>query len=254
MTCVVCHDPHGSSNEHQLRFAADSRDIESNLCAKCHQRRSVPDWAGSSDSPHAPHGPLVLGEAGWFPEGVSFEAPMSTHGSEANPGLCKTCHLTNYSVTDAATGAFQVTVTGHRFIAIPCVDANGAPTDDQSCTVTGRSFKGCASATCHGNSEANARSAFTAANSDVLGLAALLDQMVAQVPSNQFGAGKTTAGRGAKFNSALAKGAGAAVHNPFLVKALLRYSGVALNQAYGIAIPPGLAPTAADLKYLRISR
>ena len=63
-----------------------------------------------------------------------------------------------------------------------------------------------------------------------------------------------TAGRGAKFNSALAKGAGASVHNPFLVKALLRYSGVALNQAYGIAIPPGLAPTAADLQYVRISR
>ena len=77
--------------------------------------------------------------------------------------------------------------------------------------------------------------------------------MIAQVPSNQFGAGKVTVGRGAKFNSEMAKMPGSEVHNPFLIKTLLRYSGVALNQTYGIPLPPGLAPTAADAQRVRIT-
>ena len=253
VTCVVCHDPHGSAFPKQLRFAVDTRDPETNLCAKCHSRRSEPDWSGSRDSPHAPHGPLVFGTAGWWPPGVEFIETQSTHGSDANPRLCAGCHVQHYNVNDAETGAFQVTVVGHRFLPIPCVDGNGRPTDDQSCQVTGRSFKGCATGSCHGNSEVAARSAWIAGDADVKGLAALLDGMIAQVPSNQFGSGKVTPGRGAKFNSEMAKMPGAAAHNPFLVKTLLRYSGVALNQEYGIPLPPGLAPTAGDAQRVKFS-
>jgi hypothetical protein len=155
-------------------------------------------------------------------------------------------------VNDASTGQFQVEVVGHRWLPIPCVDANGRPTADQNCNVTGRSFKGCTGSGCHG-SELSARSAFTAAESDVNGLVALLDGMIAQVPANQFGAGKVTVGRGAKFNSSLAKMPGSEVHNPFFIKALLRYSGVALNQTYGIPLPPGLAPTPADARRVRVT-
>jgi predicted CXXCH cytochrome family protein len=251
VTCVVCHDPHGSAFPKQLRFAVDSKDPETNLCAKCHNRRSTPDWSGSRDEPHAPHGPLVFGTAGWWPPGVEFIETQSTHGSDANPRLCASCHVQNYNVTDAVTGAFQVTVVGHSFDPIPCVDANGRPTEDQTCGVTSRSFKGCATSGCHGNSEVAARSAWIAGVNDVNGLAALLDGMIAQVPADQFGANKVTAGRGAKFNSNMAKSVGAAAHNPFLVKTLLRYSGVALNDTYGIPLPPGLAPTASDVKRVR---
>lgn len=252
ITCAVCHDPHGSGNTSQLRYPVDSRDPEVNLCAKCHNRRSTPDWSGSRDSPHAPHGPLVFGTAGWWPPGIAFVETQSTHGSEANPRLCATCHVQRYNVTDKATGQFQVSVVGHRFLPIPCVDANGAPTASQTCAVTARSFRGCTGSGCHGT-EATARSAFVAAENDVHGLIALLDGMIAQVPANQFGAGKVTVGRGAKFNSEMAKMPGAIVHNPFMIKALLRYSGVALNQTYGIPLPPGLAPTAADAQRVRIA-
>jgi predicted CXXCH cytochrome family protein len=255
ITCVVCHDPHGSAHPAQLRFAVDSKDPETNLCAKCHNRRSTPDWSGSRDEPHAPHGPLVFGTAGWWPPGVTFLETESTHGTDANPRLCATCHVQNYNVTDKVTGQFQVTVVGHRFLPIPCVDANGRPTDAQgetACTVSQRSFKGCTGSGCH-SSETTARSAFVAAENDVETLADLLEIMVNQVPANQFGTGKVTVGRGAKFNMNMARGLGAAVHNPFLVKTLLRYSGVALNQTYGIPLPPGLAPTAADAKRVRIS-
>jgi predicted CXXCH cytochrome family protein len=251
VTCVVCHDPHGSEFPSQLRYAMDVRDPETNLCAKCHNRRSEPDWAGSRDSPHAPHGPLVFGTAGWWPPGVEFIEGQSTHGSEANPKLCATCHISKYNVTDAVTGAFQVTVTGHSFAPIPCVDGNGRPTGEHDCQVTSRSFKSCATGGCHGNSEVSARSAYITGLNDVGGLVVLLDGMIAQVPSNQFGAGKVTPGRGAKFNSEMAKMPGGSTHNPFLIKTLLRYSGVALNDAYGIPLPPGLAPTAADAKRVR---
>jgi predicted CXXCH cytochrome family protein len=255
VTCVVCHDPHGSGNPKQLRYAVDSRDPETNLCVKCHNRRSSPDWSSSRDSPHAPHGPLVFGTAGWWPPGVSFVESQSTHGSEANPKLCATCHVQRYNVSDKATGAFQVTVVGHRWLPIPCVDANGRPTPAQgetACAMTARSFKGCLGSGCHGT-ESAARSAFVTGLNDVNALAQLLDGMIAQVPANQFGAGKVTVGRGAKFNSEMAKMPGGSTHNPFMIKALLRYSGVALNQTYGIPLPPGLAPTAADAKRVRIS-
>jgi hypothetical protein len=183
---------------------------------------------------------------------MTFEESQSTHGSEKNPKLCATCHVQSYTAADATTGQTLTTV-GHRWLPIPCVDANGLPTDSQTCAVSARSFRSCAASGCHGT-EAAARSAFLAAEADINGLVAQLDAMIAQVPANQFGANKVTAGRGAKFNSSMAKMPGSEVHNPFMMKALLRYSGLALNQAYGIPLPPGLAPTASDMKRVRMDK
>jgi predicted CXXCH cytochrome family protein len=245
VTCGVCHDPHGSGNPKQLRYPIDSRDPENNLCARCHNRRGNPDFTGNRDTPHAPHGPLVFGTAGWWPPGISFEETQSTHGSERNPKICAGCHVQNYSVTDKITNQFTIQVVGHRFLPIPCVDANGAPTEDQNCTVSQRSFKSCSASGCH--SEASARTALVTAEADILGLAAALDNMLTQVPASQklpAAAGKVTVARGAAFNSALARTAGAEAHNPFLVKALLRASIAAVAKEYNIPAPPGfnLAP------------
>ena len=242
VTCVVCHDPHGSGLPKQLRYAVDSRDPENNLCVRCHNRRSNPDFTGNRDTPHAPHGPLIFGTAGWWPPGVTFEETQSTHGSDRNPKLCATCHVQNYAVRDKATNQFQVQVVGHRFLATPCVDANGAPTDDQNCALAQRSFKSCAGSGCH-SSEASARSALATAEADIAVLTGALDNMLAQVPASEklpAAAGKVTTARGAAFNSALAKSHGAAAHNPFLVKALLRASIVAVSERYNIPRPPGL--------------
>lgn len=243
-TCIVCHDPHGSSNPAQLRFPIDSRDPELNLCVKCHNRRGSFDNAQSSNtSPHAPHGPLVLGSAGWWPPGLNFDEAQSSHGSDRNPKLCAQCHVAKYDVTDKATNAFVVTVTGHRFTSIPCVDANGRPTTDQTCTqLSQRSFKSCAASGCH--SEATARSAFAAAESDIALLVGSVNTMLASplIPAAEKAstAGVTTF-RGATFNVNLANSVGAAAHNPFLVKALLRASAAQINKSYGVALPPGLS-------------
>jgi predicted CXXCH cytochrome family protein len=242
VTCGVCHDPHGSCNPKQLRYPIDSRDPENNLCARCHNRRGNPDFTGNRDTPHAPHGPLVFGTAGWWPPGISFEETQSTHSSERNPKICAGCHVQNYSVTDKITNQFTIQVVGHRFLPIPCVDANGAPTEAQTCTVSQRSFKSCSASGCH--TEASARTALVTAEADILGLAAALDNMITQVPASQklpAAAGKVTVARGAAFNSALAKMPGSEAHNPFLVKALLRASIAAVAKEYNIQAPPGLS-------------
>lgn len=242
VTCVVCHDPHGSSNPKQLRYPIDSRDPDNNLCVKCHNRRGNPDFTGSRDTPHAPHGPLILGSAGWWPPGIQFDETQGSHSSDKNPKLCAGCHVSKYDVRDKATNNFVVTVTGHRFTAIPCVDANGAPTADQACTqVTQRSFKSCAASGCH--TEASARSVFVTAEADIKVLYTALDQQIAagrangRIPATEFVAGKVTTARGATFNSNLAKMHGSEVHNPFLVKALLRASLAQVQKDYGVPSP-----------------
>ena len=108
IVCAVCHDPHDARNHGQLRFPIDVPEVDVNLCMKCHQRRAVPDPT-SSRGPHSPQGPLLLGEnVGWQPPNFQYADIQirSTHGSDANPRLCATCHVNSYEVTDAATGDF----------------------------------------------------------------------------------------------------------------------------------------------------
>lgn len=246
VTCAVCHDPHGSPNSGNLRFAVDARDPDANLCMKCHLRRSVPDFSGGQNSPHSPQGPMLLGTAGWWPPGIQVDGDIvASHGSERNPRLCATCHVNKYDATDKATGKFVTTVTGHRFAAVPCVDANGAPTASQNCTITQRSFKSCAGSGCH--AEATARTLMTSASADIQLLANALAPMLAdpKVPASDKVSGKVSTWRGATFNRNLALHPGSEVHNPFLAKALLRASIAQMAKDYGITPPiaiPLLAP------------
>ncbi|MDP1859000.1 MAG: cytochrome c3 family protein [Gemmatimonadaceae bacterium] len=242
VACAVCHDPHGSTNSKQLRFAVDSRDPDNNLCMKCHLRRAVPDFSSSYGTrPHSPQGPMLLGTAGWWPPGIEVDGDLvASHGTERNPKLCASCHVNRYQVTDKATGKFVQTVTGHRFDAIPCVDANGLPTPSQTCTITQRSFKSCAASGCH--TESSARTIMVTAEADIKFLAAALDVMLKdpKIPATELAVGKVTTARGARFNYNLALFPGSDVHNPFLAKALLRASIAQVAKDYGLTPPPGL--------------
>ena len=248
VTCTVCHDPHGSPNGKQLRYSVEIQDPENNLCVKCHNRRGNPDFTSNRDTPHAPQGPLLFGTAGWIPPGLNFEESESSHGTERNQRLCAGCHVQNYSVTDKISGAFTVQVVGHRFLPIPCVDANGAPTDGQTCPNTQRSFRACANSGCHAT-QAAARTALETAEADVSLLTGALDNMLTQVPASEklpAAAGRVTTARGAAYNSALAKTTGAVAHNAFLVKALLRASINQVNKDYGVPKPPGINTTLSN--------
>jgi predicted CXXCH cytochrome family protein len=273
ITCAVCHDPHGGPNAGQLRRPIDVPDIDVNLCMMCHQRRSVPDPT-SSRGPHSPQGPMLLGEAGWVPPNFAYDATRqaSTHGSASNPRLCAGCHVEAFSTTDAVTGDF-IGVTGHRFLPIPCVDANGAPTGATDCLDTQRRFAACTASGCHGNENA-ARSARQIlagrllAYQDVLWKDLDNDGVLDALPTdsgllarvkltspcefstattaptgactgNPIGSTIVTVGEGVWFNAdMIRRGDGSnGVHNPFYAEALLLGSTQALRAQYTY-LPP----------------
>jgi predicted CXXCH cytochrome family protein len=241
VTCTVCHDPHDARNAGQLRFPMDVPEVEQNLCMKCHRRRAQPDPT-SAHGPHSPEGPLLLGDAGWFPPNFAFPpgAIVGSHGSDRNPRLCATCHVNDYQITDPVTGSFSFRATGHSFQAIPCVDQAGIPTDSTSCALTERSFRACTS--CH-LTETAARSAFAVADQRIGALAHELDELIKRIPSTEFSTtdNRYTTGEGAHFNLELAEKPGSVAHNPFLVEALLHAS---IKQ---IAIDYGITPTGKPL-------
>lgn len=267
--CAVCHNPHGSPNEHQLRFSARNPDPQQNLCMHCHYRRAEPELgnARGSTSPHAPQGAVLLGEAGYRGPTFTFDQTLLTsHGPAGNPGLCATCHIYRFTITDAQ-GGFQYQATGHLFRPIPCYDpATGFPIAANTCAyddTTVRSFKACKQ--CHG-SEGTARSALSVLRARIKLLADVLwkdvngnetvdkyptdNGYLAKVKLNDPNAWKVTvpdtisAAEGAEFNAKLA-GAGLysngdkslGVHNPFLYEALLRASIQELQNKY-----PGFLP------------
>jgi predicted CXXCH cytochrome family protein len=254
ITCVVCHDPHSNENEGQLRFSVSSPEVATNLCMKCHQRRAEPDLGplgtgSSSSGPHSPQGPLLLGEigtVGWTPPNFAYNVDRirGTHGSERNTRLCATCHVNSYEVTDPDTGSHLFSVTGHRFLPIPCVDANDIPLEVQSCgdTVEERNFASCTSSGCHGD-ETAALSALLLARSRIDDRVADLSAMLALVPSTEISSTDTlfTVAEGATFNKQLGEIRSSAVHNPFLTEALLLSSIEAVEDRYGIPAPTSSA-------------
>jgi predicted CXXCH cytochrome family protein len=243
IACAVCHDPHGSGNDRQLRFAIDVPDEAQNLCMRCHHKRALPDFASPQRGPHSPEGPLLLGEAGWWPPNMPIEpgSILGTHGSTANPRLCAGCHVYQYQVTDKQTGAFLVAVTGHRFEATPCVNAQGAPTGEDECTRAERSYISCTASGCHGSQNA-ARSAHTTAELRLTNLATQLNAQLAKVPSSEFSTtdNRYSTAEGARFNAQLGLMSGTAVHNPFLAEALLIGSIAQVQKDYGVTPSAGL--------------
>ncbi len=265
ITCGVCHDPHRRSNAGQLRFPVDVPRIEEHLCARCHNKRAVPDSASSQGlNPHSPESELLLGLAGWFPPNSNINPGqiLGTHGSERNPRLCTTCHVVKYEITDEATGQFIFNSTGHTFAAAACVNAQGIPIGgDCEISTAARSFKGCTASGCHGT-EGAAASAMVAATTRIRDLTEELGEMLLVVDPNLDGAGgpidprdsQFTTAEGAFFNWKLAqerggdnadprmKVAASTVHNPFLMETLLRESIREVERVYGVRPTTG-APT-----------
>jgi predicted CXXCH cytochrome family protein len=241
-TCAVCHDPHDATNPAQLRFAITVPDTDRNLCMKCHQRRGSFDPAGTQ-GPHSPEGPLLLGEAGWWPPAMeSGPNPIvGTHGSTtANPRLCAGCHVNKWEKRDALTGAFVFRSTGHTFEALPCVDAEGIPTGSRQCGLPQRTFQSCTASGCHGTPEI-ARSRLELVRSEIQTLVTALVAMEAQIPAVEFTTNsRLITARGARFNRRLAEFRGSEVHNPVLVRLLLRASIRQVQSDYGINPPPGV--------------
>jgi len=239
ITCAVCHDPHGSVNEAQLRFPIDVASEEQNLCMKCHHKRGVPDPT-TFRGPHSPEGPTLLGVAGWWPPNLQFPGGSirATHGSEANPKLCAGCHVNSFTVTDPESGDHVFSATGHLFEAIPCLDGAGVPIPGGMCDDTERAFGACAASGCHGD-EGVARGLKFTAETRIDQLATALEALIDQIPASEFNPDDAayTVGEGVKFNAELARSGGSAIHNPFLIEALLTASISQATTTYGLTPP-----------------
>jgi len=270
INCTACHDPHGSPNTAMLRAPIDVPDLQANLCMACHNRGTAPSasFSNSSRGPHAAQGPILIGlGAGYSPAGFAFDTVQAygTHASGANPRLCAGCHVNSFS---ASSGGVDVEYSGHEFLAIPCVDANGAITDDQSCGfgATERSWASCTAAGCHGDATVASTALVNQmgtiqdlidiiwinndgndpfdANADwpkvSAGDGGYLGEIFAADPT-QFTAGAPlTAAEGAKFNAMMLaedlydhNDGSHGVHNPFYYEALLAATINELEDVYG---------------------
>ncbi len=238
ITCAVCHDAHSDKFAAQTRYAVTTSDTLTNLCMKCHMRRSVPDMTSSS-GPHAPEGPTLLGQAGWIPPNATFKYG-DLKGTHATGDMCVTCHMSKTNFAQDTKGYLNV---GHTFQATPCVDSKGQFVGG-ACTDDLRSFKSCTVSGCHG-SEAAARSAYATAELRLNTLVAEANRLIALVPKTEFKTNDNliTAGEGATFNVGIATKPGAAAHNPFLTEALLTTSIQALKTQYKLTSTPGVVLT-----------
>ena len=274
IVCSVCHDPHGSSNPHQLRYPISTPDLTTNLCMQCHYRRANPDPT-SSRGAHSPQGPMLLGEAGWIPPDFQYASAQqaSTHGTEANPNLCVTCHMEFYDVTDKATGSFVLHSVGHLFRAIPCTDSTGAPIFNDTCPDTQRRFNACATGGCHATGaqaladrqvligrltneinvlwiDANHNGVLDSFPVDSGLLAIVRQKTPGDFSTTGAGANTITIGEGAWFNCDLInRGDGSfGVHNPIYAEALLLGSTAAVRAQYTYLppAPPAQAAVEAD--------
>jgi predicted CXXCH cytochrome family protein len=243
--CATCHDPHGSPNKAQLRFPINTASTENNLCMKCHQRRGTLQDASAQgrNSGHSPEGPTLLGQAGWFPPGMAAsDSIRSSHGDAGkNPNLCATCHVSKYQGTDPITKAATFS-TGHRFLATPCVGANGLPTVDQTCTTASMRFTSCLGTGCHAT-EALARSANNTALARVTLLSNEATRLINLVKAGPKAAECTfattkayTTCMGIQFNQSLVTKAGGIIHNPFLLEQLMVASINQMKKDYGVVV------------------
>ena len=186
--CVVCHDPHGSRKDDQgnvlpgqLRYPIDSPDIALNLCTQCHGRVDRVDPTPTNlRGPHGSQGPVLFGNAGYFPPGSSFDTTIvfTSHGSTANPRLCAGCHVNRLTGVDTAGNS--ITFSGHSFHPLPCLQQKSPVVVDttfaNNCNydVPSRSWGACTSSGCHVGGEAVAQQLFTNFRSEVDGYARTL--------------------------------------------------------------------------------
>ncbi len=167
INCVVCHDPHSATYDHQLRADIGAQNT-TNLCIRCHSRSGLPP---SSHGPHAAQGLLILGEnVGWIPP--DFLSPSfggflpEPHAHGETDDMCATCHVTTFSVTDPE----PFNSVGHTFEAISCLDdVTGEPVPGP-CTNDDRDFRACD--VCHGDGNGQEE-----LETIVLEINALLDQL-----------------------------------------------------------------------------
>jgi predicted CXXCH cytochrome family protein len=102
ITCVVCHAPHGSAYDSQLRAN------KTEICVQCH----TDDHALPGNTPHHPQREMLLGLGGFEVNGAPAVGPNSDHSTVAL-ARCVTCHV--YKVPNPQPTQENPVNTGHTF-------------------------------------------------------------------------------------------------------------------------------------------
>ncbi len=260
IVCGVCHDPHSNRASRrlpatqdvddpihnpesggQLRYSIDVPNEEENLCMKCHHKRAQPDIdpaTQTSRGPHSPEGPLLLGEnvGFWFGDSLAdLDRIVGTHGTGRNPRAVR--GLPHAALPGDRSAERQLRIPGDR-APVPGDPLSGqrhSRPPIRPCALTARTFRSCTATGCHGDENA-ARSVFSTTRNEVLDDAAELKRLVDQVRATAINANdkKWTTAEGADFNYQLAVKKGSFVHNPYLIKELIRVSIAEMKEEYGI--------------------
>ena len=106
IACAGCHDPHGSTNAHQLRLPVTQ------LCEKCHNPEYPQDSVGTAvgQAVHNSTAYMFEGKGGYEYTGGFY--PSSAH-TTAVVNKCVTCHVV--TVTPAVVSNTTPVYTGHSF-------------------------------------------------------------------------------------------------------------------------------------------
>lgn len=104
ITCVVCHNPHGSP------FDADLREAPEDVCLGCHTDRN----ARPGETPYYPQREVLAGIAGFEVTGDVAIGPNHSHAFGPEDG-CVTCHA--YKVPNLNPTAEDPQRYGHAFTA-----------------------------------------------------------------------------------------------------------------------------------------
>jgi predicted CXXCH cytochrome family protein len=105
ITCALCHDPHGSPNDMQLRMPVTE------ICILCHtEGGTLP-----GGTPHHPQREMLLGLGGFEVTGDPAIGPNSAHTTVAL-SRCVTCHVVE--ITPPNPTPANPVQTGHTFLPL----------------------------------------------------------------------------------------------------------------------------------------
>jgi predicted CXXCH cytochrome family protein len=127
LVCAACHDPHGNSNEGNLRLATEQ------ICVKCHNPEYPPEDAGTQVGQDVHH------STAYMFEGIGgFEYPGVTYSNSPHKFVvtrkCAECHV---FMTDFQDGPPVIPAsTGHTFepSKYSCAEAGCHPSIDTTQT------------------------------------------------------------------------------------------------------------------------
>ncbi len=105
ISCLTCHRPHGSPNDHMLK-AADNQDF----CLSCHNGTKAPDLSSFNATGHGKPGAARICQDCHFPHGTGQKAAIKTTITDPHTGTANQAAV-NASGVNEACFACHVTVS-----------------------------------------------------------------------------------------------------------------------------------------------